>query len=75
MIDERERKAGSRSDKVKAFFEEKADHCGNAGEYTDVYMVENCGMENERIYQSASEIPENAGYLSIVIAKSKRPQR
>ena len=65
-------KAGSRIDKVKAFFEEKADHCGNTEEYTDVCMVENCGMENEHIYRSASEIPEDAGYLSIVIAKARR---
>ena len=65
-------KAGSRIDKVKVFFEEKVDHYGNTGEYTDVCMVENCGMENEHIYRSASEIPEYAGYLSIVIAKARR---
>ena len=37
----------------------------------DVYMVENCGMEGERICQGADEIPENAGYYSLVIVKEK----
>ncbi len=38
----------------------------------DVYMVENCGMENEKIYRSADEIDENAGYLSLVIVKNSK---
>lgn len=37
----------------------------------DVYMVENCGMEGERICQGADEIPEDAGYYSLVIVKEK----
>ena len=32
-------------------------------------MIENCGMENEKIYQSVDEIPENAGYYSLIIVK------
>ncbi len=35
----------------------------------DVVMVENCGMENEHIYRSAEEIPDDAGYYSLIIAK------
>lgn len=35
----------------------------------EVYMVENCGLENERIFRSAEEIDENAGYLSLIIVK------
>jgi len=38
----------------------------------EVLMVENCGMENEKIYRSADEIPENAGYYSLIIAKEKK---
>ncbi len=38
----------------------------------DVMMVENCGMENEKIYGSADEIPENAGYYSLIIAKERK---
>ena len=34
-----------------------------------VVMVENCGMENEHIYRSAEEIPDDAGYYSLIIAK------
>lgn len=34
-----------------------------------VCMVENCGMENEHIYHSLSEIPDDAGYYSLIIAK------
>ncbi len=35
----------------------------------EVVMVENCGMEQERIYRSAEEIPDDAGYYSLIIAK------
>lgn len=35
------------------------------------WMAENCGMEKERIYENASDIPEDAGYFSIVIVKEK----
>ena len=34
-----------------------------------VMMVENCSMENEKIYRSVDEIPDDAGYFSLVIAK------
>lgn len=37
----------------------------------EVYMVENCGLENERIFRSAEEIDENAGYLSLIIVKDE----
>lgn len=36
----------------------------------DVIMVENCGMENEHIYKSVDEIPDHAGYYSLIIAKT-----
>ena len=42
-----------------------------SGTNDDVYMVENCGMENERVYDSAEELNETAGYYSIVIVKNK----
>ncbi|MEY8427683.1 precorrin-2 C(20)-methyltransferase [Lachnospiraceae bacterium 46-15] len=32
-------------------------------------MIENCGMESEKIYESAEEIPESAGYYSLIIVK------
>ena len=38
----------------------------------DVGCVENCGMENEKVYRSPEEIPDDAGYFSVVIAKEKR---
>ena len=31
--------------------------------------VENCGMENEKIYKSLDEIPDDAGYFSLIVAK------
>lgn len=34
-----------------------------------VIMVENCGMENEHIYRGVEEIPDDAGYYSLIIAK------
>ena len=38
----------------------------------DVVMVENCGMENEHIYRSVEEIPDDSGYYSLIIAKEPR---
>ena len=37
----------------------------------DVYMVEKCGMAGERICHGADEIPEDAGYYSLIIVKDK----
>lgn len=34
-----------------------------------VLMIENCGMPDEKIYRSADEIPEQAGYYSLLIVK------
>lgn len=35
-------------------------------------MVENCGMENETVYQSLEEIGEDAGYFSLIVVKEGR---
>ncbi|MCR4723526.1 MAG: precorrin-2 C(20)-methyltransferase [Eubacteriales bacterium] len=35
----------------------------------DVSAVENCSMENEKVYRSVDEIPDDAGYFSLIIAK------
>lgn len=34
-----------------------------------VSMVENCGMEDEKIYRSIDEIKDDAGYYSLIIVK------
>ena len=38
----------------------------------DMYLIENCGMENEKVYQGIDSIPDEAGYFSIVIVKDKK---
>lgn len=53
-------KAGSRSGQLRELL---------ANDGWKAAMIENCGMEQERIYQSVSELPERAGYYSVVIAK------
>ena len=37
----------------------------------EVVMIENCGMEGERCYRGAEEIPEEAGYYSLIIVKEE----
>lgn len=37
-----------------------------------VWCVENCGMDAEKIYTDVDEIPNDAGYFSIIITKDKR---
>ena len=34
-------------------------------------MVENCGMDSEKLYFSTEEIPEQAGYYSLFIIKDE----
>ena len=34
-----------------------------------VWMVENCGMEGERVYVSPEDINEKAGYYSLLVVK------
>ena len=34
-----------------------------------VSAVENCSMDNEKVYRSREEIPDDAGYFSLIIAK------
>ena len=34
-----------------------------------VMMVENCSMENERIYRTLEEFPDDPGYFSLIIAR------
>ena len=41
----------------------------------EVRMVENCGMPDEHIYNSVEEIPDDAGYYSLIIAKEKAEEK
>lgn len=33
-------------------------------------MIENCGMPGEKIYRGVEEIPDTAGYYSLIIVKN-----
>lgn len=35
----------------------------------EVYMIENCGMENEKIYIGSKNLPLNSGYFTTVIIR------
>lgn len=37
----------------------------------EAVMIQNCGMSGEKIYRSVDEIPEDAGYYSLIIVKEK----
>jgi precorrin-2/cobalt-factor-2 C20-methyltransferase len=41
----------------------------------EIYLVENCGMPDERIYKGIASIPDEAGYFSIaiVIGRNEKP--
>ena len=61
-------------DRIKAFNcdvrelpRELKDSLGKDGK--DVYMVENCGLEGERICHGIDEIPEQANYFLTVITR------
>lgn len=55
-------KSGRQIKKVKEILTKK-----NA----DVVMIQNCGMDNEKISYGAENIDENAGYYSLLIVKEK----
>ena len=38
----------------------------------DIYSIENCGMADEKIYGNVDEIPDNAGYFTLIVAKERR---
>ena len=38
----------------------------------EVFAVENCGMEAEKLYRGVETLPDDAGYLSLIIAKTSR---
>ena len=58
-------KPASRLSEVKQCLETK-------GRNIDVKMVENCGMSEEQIYGTIEEIPEQAGYYSLLIVKESK---
>lgn len=60
-------KAGRQMARVRALLRENGE---------EAVMIENCGMENERIFRSAEEIPDDAGYYSLIIVKDReaKPQ-
>lgn len=55
-------KAGKKISQVKETLKKSKD---------EIYIAENCGMENERICYGAEEIPEDAGYYTLIIAKER----
>ena len=38
-------------------------------------VVENCGMETERVYRSMADMPEDSGYFSVVVVKRGEGER
>lgn len=53
-------KAGRKMGKVKELLEESGQ---------EVTLIENCGMQDERIFRSVEEIPQDAGYYSLLVVK------
>lgn len=53
-------KAGKKMPKVKEQLQKQA---------REAVMIERCGMEGEQIYHNVEEIPQDAGYYSLLIVK------
>ncbi len=53
-------KSGSKMEQVKSALRKTP---------LSVSMVENCGMPDQHIYRTLEEIPDDAGYFSLIIAK------
>ena len=48
---------------------ELQDQLKKAGKLQNAFAVENCGMENEHVFQHFADMKEPSGYFSIVIVK------
>lgn len=59
-------KAGKKLPAVKQILKERE---------AEVILVENCGMERERIIAGAEQIPEDAGYYTLLFVKDKERGR
>ena len=44
---------------------------GAAGPGMEAAMVENCGMDGQRCFRSTAEIPEDAGYFSLLLVREE----
>ena len=55
-------KAGSRLEQLKDMVRKDG---------KEAYLVENCGMKDERIYRETSEMPEKTGYFSIMVVEKR----
>ena len=53
-------------------FNELAKPLVQAGK-AELYAVEKCGMEGQRVFREVAGLPEDLGYLATVILKEKRP--
>lgn len=51
-------KAGKQLEEIKKYFSESD---------KEIYFIENCGMENEKILAGVNNMPDIAGYYSMVI--------
>lgn len=56
-------KSGSKMKQVKEMIKKSG---------RDAVMVENCGTEAEKVYLHVDEIPDTAGYYSLIIAKEAK---
>lgn len=56
-------KTGKKMGQIKEFLQ---------GSSQDICLVENCGMDDERIVRSVEEISEDAGYYSLLIVKDRK---
>lgn len=56
-------KAGKKMPRVKDILRKSNDH---------VLMIENCGMENERVWTDMDSMPDCPGYYTLVIVREKR---
>ena len=56
-------KAGSRLEQLKDMLRKDG---------KEAYLVENCGMKDERIYRETSEMLEKTGYFSIMIVQETK---
>lgn len=62
-------KSGRKLAELLALLRQENEACEKQGRRLQVYAVSNCGLPNEQIYRGLAEIPDELGYLTIVIVQ------
>jgi len=55
--------------RIRELLKSYAEECLKNGKKVEIYAVENCGMENEKLFFGLEELPDDVAYMTTIIIK------